>query len=330
MFNSQKLIDQFSQHVQTVVSGGFDQSLKMLDKETRDKAKVLKAFLMLPNELVGSGKKLLSGEKVELEIGKALDEMMKSLEAQWDEQMTPEQKAEFKNKMNEMGKGKIAEMTDVIFDNFLVLAKDLKFEKSWLEAFFQSMRMRVFEKRFATTAELEKYLYGNAGVLGLMINRVVGGDEKGEQPAVKLAEGIQLTNILRDVAGDWRRGRLYIPAEDLRLFTLSEEDVGAVLEKRASRDINNKFLELMRFQIDRAKSAYYYAFDNAHLIPSRSRLPVIVGAMVFLETLEKIEKACNWSVKKYLKKNYKRGWFTIPKALWRAGGVVRRAGKNIQ
>jgi phytoene/squalene synthetase len=330
MFNSQNLIEKFSQQMQSVFTGAFDQSLKMLDKETRDKAKVLKAFWMLPNELMASGKQLLSGEKVELEIGQALDGMMKTLEAQWDEHMTPEQKEEFKSKLNEMGKSKAAEMSDVIFEKFLVLAKDLKFEKSWLEAFFQSMRMKVFEKRFATTAELEKYLYGNAGVLGLMINRVVGGDEKGEQPAVKLAEGLQLTNILRDVAGDFGRGRIYIPLEDLQQFGLSEEDFGAAVEKRGSRDINNKFLELMRYQIDRAKSAYYYAFDNAHLIPSRSRLPVVVGAMVFLETLEKIEKACKWSVKKYLKKNYKRGWFTIPKALWRAGGVVRRAGKSIQ
>lgn len=330
MFNSQKIIDQFSQQVQNIASGAFDQSLKMLDKETREKAKVLKAFSMLPNELISSGKQILSGEKVELEVGRVLDEMMKNLEAQWDEQMTPEQKAEFKNKLNEMGKTKMAEMTDMVFDNFLVMAKDLKFEKSWLEAFFQAMRMKVFEKRFAGGAELEKYLYGSAGVLGLMMNRVVGGDAVNEKPALKLAEGLQLTNILKDLPGAWARGRLYIPMEDLASFGVSEEDFGAVMEKRASREVNNKFLELMRFEIDRAKSAYYFAFDNAHLIPGKSRLPVLVAAMIFLENLEKMEKACNWSVKKYLKLHYRKGWFTVLKAMWRASGVARKAGKNIQ
>jgi phytoene synthase len=78
----------------------------------------------------------------------------------------------------------------------------------------EGMRMDVEGRRYATFAELEVYCFRVAGTVGLMMCQVMGvGDPRALRHAAHLGIAMQLTNICRDVAEDWRAGRLYLPRE---------------------------------------------------------------------------------------------------------------------
>ena len=87
--------------------------------------------------------------------------------------------------------------------------------------FLASMRMDLTVTDYATFADLERYMYGSAGVIGLQLLPVlgtVGPPAEAEPFAAALGEAFQLTNFLRDVGEDLDRGRLYLPAEELAAF----------------------------------------------------------------------------------------------------------------
>ena len=73
-----------------------------------------------------------------------------------------------------------------------------------------------------------QYCYGVASTVGLMAMHIVGYTDGRAVPyAVKLGVALQLTNILRDVAEDWGKGRLYLPLSELAAFNLTESDIAA-------------------------------------------------------------------------------------------------------
>ena len=87
--------------------------------------------------------------------------------------------------------------------------------------FLASMRMDLTVTGYRTFADLGRYVYGSAGVIGLQLLPVlgtVGPVEAAREPAAALGEAFQLTNFLRDVGEDLDRGRLYLPADELAAF----------------------------------------------------------------------------------------------------------------
>ncbi|KFE71281.1 phytoene/squalene synthase family protein [Hyalangium minutum] len=112
------------------------------------------------------------------------------------------------------------------------------------------MEMDLTKDRYATYAELDLYCYRVAGVVGLMLTPVLGcSDPRAVSHAADLGRAMQLTNILRDVREDLERGRVYLPAEELRAFGLSEDDL-----RRGQ--VDNRWRDFMRFQISRARALY--------------------------------------------------------------------------
>ena len=96
------------------------------------------------------------------------------------------------------------------------------------------MDTRVF--RYQTFSDLEVYTYGSAAVVGLMMCRVVGVAEgKADRHAEALGVAMQLSNFLRDVGEDWRRGRVYLPLEDLERFGYTERDFALECRRRTLR-----------------------------------------------------------------------------------------------
>ena len=124
-------------------------------------------------------------------------------------------------------------------------------------------QMDLYRSRYETFEELNLYCYRVAGTVGLMSMSVMGvgesnsaanwnwhwGNRIPKEEAIALGIAKQLTNILRDVGEDARRGRIYIPLEDLALFNYTEEDL-------FNGVIDNRWRELMRFQIQRARKLY--------------------------------------------------------------------------
>lgn len=135
--------------------------------------------------------------------------------------------------------------------------------------------------RYATFADLWLYCYRVASVVGLLSIGILGAGAGAEPYAIKLGVALQLTNILRDVGEDARRGRVYLPEEDLHRFGLRAEDIlGQVYDER--------FRSLMQFQIARAHQLYDESWYGVALLPVESRLGVGVASRVYRGILDKI------------------------------------------
>jgi phytoene synthase len=138
-------------------------------------------------------------------------------------------------------------------------------------------------QRYASFDQLWLYCYRVASVVGLMAMQIVGYREGAAEYAVKLGVALQLTNILRDIGEDARRGRIYLPQEDLRRFGLCDDDILA--ERRDTR-----FVALMRYQIKRAQQLYAEAWPGIALLDADSRLAIAAAAGVYRTILQKIER----------------------------------------
>jgi 15-cis-phytoene synthase len=116
----------------------------------------------------------------------------------------------------------------------------------------RGMEMDLTRARYERFDDLKEYCYLVASTVGLMCRPIFGKETASTRSyAINLGIALQLTNILRDVKDDARRGRIYLPLEDLRAFGVREEDI---LESRYTP----RFVELMRFECDRAR-AYFDA-----------------------------------------------------------------------
>jgi len=123
-------------------------------------------------------------------------------------------------------------------------------EKQHFLDIIRGVEMDLTRKRYATFDELYEYCYLVASTVGLLCVAIFGArDPSAREYAVDLGIAFQLTNILRDVDEDARRGRIYLPLEDLRRFHCSEEDL---LSGRYTPRVG----ALMTFEHGRA-SAYY-------------------------------------------------------------------------
>jgi phytoene synthase len=136
---------------------------------------------------------------------------------------------------------------------------------------------------YRTFDELAIYCYGVASTVGLMSMQIIGyEDEAATACAVKLGVALQLTNILRDIAEDWRRGRLYLPLDELQAFSLSEQDV-------ATGIIDQRWRVFMRFQIARTRAIYEEALPGIGLLARQGRLAVTAAATFYRAILADIE-----------------------------------------
>jgi phytoene synthase len=138
--------------------------------------------------------------------------------------------------------------------------------------------------RYDTFADLYPYCYRVASAVGLACIHVWGFD-RDEAKVHAEAAGIafQLTNILRDLAEDAARGRVYLPREDLDRFGYSEEQL-----RRGERD--EHFRRLMRFEVERARSYYEAARPLAALLKPAGRAVYLVMVRTYRGLLEAIEK----------------------------------------
>ncbi len=152
-----------------------------------------------------------------------------------------------------------------------------------MEAVIDGCAMDIDKTRYASWDELRTYCYRVASAVGLMCIEIFGySSPKAREYAVDLGIALQLTNILRDVAEDARRGRIYLPEEDLRAFGVTEEDL-------SSGTRSPEFLRLMRFQAARARAHYLRA--RAAIGPAERHQLVIAEIMgdiyyALLQTLE--------------------------------------------
>jgi phytoene synthase len=136
------------------------------------------------------------------------------------------------------------------------------------EDFLAGCRMDLTTRRYATFAELRVYCERVASAVGLASIEIFGYDDpRTRDYAVELGLALQLTNILRDVAPDAARDRIYLPLEDLQRFGVAESELlAAAADARAPRP--KGLSELLAFETQRARSHYAAA---ARALPERDR-----------------------------------------------------------
>jgi phytoene synthase len=105
---------------------------------------------------------------------------------------------------------------DPVLRAFAAIARDRRLPRHYPAELLAGMEMDVVGARYGTVEDLIGYCYRVAGVVGLMMCHVMGVDDDGAlQHATHLGIGMQITNVCRDVAEDWARGRLYLPDDVL-------------------------------------------------------------------------------------------------------------------
>lgn len=145
------------------------------------------------------------------------------------------------------------------------------------------------QERYETWDELHLYCYRVAGTVGLMSMPVFGcapgyTDEMAKEPALSLGVAFQITNILRDVGEDAvKRGRIYLPRRDMAKFGVSEQQI-------FDQVVDENFINLMKYEIARARMYYSRALRGVPMLRPESRLPVQLSCDAYGKILDKIEE----------------------------------------
>eukprot|EP00249_Psilotum_nudum_P019042 c27069_g2_i1 orf=455-1831(-) len=153
----------------------------------------------------------------------------------------------------------------------------------------EGMRLDLVKSRYDNFDDLYLYCYYVAGTVGLMSVPVMGVAPESKATtetvyAAALALGIanQLTNILRDVGEDARRGRIYLPRDELAQFNLSEDDIFA-------GKVTDKWRAFMKSQIKRARMFFDEAEKGVMELEKASRWPVFTALRLYCQILDSIE-----------------------------------------
>ncbi len=146
------------------------------------------------------------------------------------------------------------------------------------------MKRDLTQKRYRTFSDLAEYSYGVASTVGLIAIHITGfsGDEAIPY-AVRLGVALQLTNILRDVAEDFKAGRVYLPQEELEDFGLSDEDI-------AAGRVTDRWRRFMRFQIQRNRALYNDSWRGIALLDPDGRLAITAAGKLYDAILTDIER----------------------------------------
>ena len=145
------------------------------------------------------------------------------------------------------------------------------------------MEMDLTATRYADFKALSLYCHRAAGVVGLLAAEIFGyTDRRTQKYAHELGMAFQLTNIVRDVGEDARRGRVYLPQDELERFGVPAD---GILDARAA----DAFRNLMEFQIERAEHYYEQAMGELPDADRKAQRPGLIMAAIYRALLEKIK-----------------------------------------
>jgi phytoene synthase len=151
-----------------------------------------------------------------------------------------------------------------------------------LQTVIDGMQMDLETMRYLDFTELEVYCHRVAGVVGLMSAEIFGYTEPATRGYARdLGIAFQLTNIVRDVGEDARRGRIYLPQDDLARFGVTSSDVLRAQSSPA-------FASLMAFEVDRARGWYDRALAQLPVSDRRAQRAGLAMAAIYRTLLDEI------------------------------------------
>ena len=152
-----------------------------------------------------------------------------------------------------------------------------------LDEIITGVEMDLHQSTYATFEDLRTYCYHVASAVGLVSIEIFGyRNPQCKDYAVNLGLALQMTNIIRDVGKDLQKGRIYLPQEDLNRFGYSAAEL-------RSRTYNQNFVQLLRFESERAKQFFKQA---AAALPREDRHSMIAAEImgsVYRKLLQRME-----------------------------------------
>ena len=169
----------------------------------------------------------------------------------------------------------------------LPVAADFGIQSAHLNAVIDGCQVDLEQTRFLDLMALQRYCHLVAGVVGEVAANIFGRSQPATvQYAHRLGQAMQLTNIIRDVGDDARRGRIYLPVSELQRFDVKAHEL---LKRDAPWGYSERFAALMRFQAERAHAEFDAALA---LLPDADRAaqkPGLMMANIYRTLLREIE-----------------------------------------
>ena len=163
-------------------------------------------------------------------------------------------------------------------------AAEFGIEQRQLQAVIEGCQMDLTQTRYLDFAALERYCHLVAGVVGEVSARIFGQSQPQTTAyAHKLGLALQLTNIIRDVGEDARRGRIYLPLGELQRFDVKAQEI-------LQGEHSDRFAALMRFQAERAQRCYDEALALLPAADRRSQKPGLMMASIYRALLAEIQR----------------------------------------
>lgn len=174
-----------------------------------------------------------------------------------------------------------------VMQALMPLAPEFGIEPRHLQAVIEGCQTDLEQTRFLDFPALQRYCHLVAGVVGEVACNIFGRTQpQTVDYAHRLGQAMQLTNIIRDVGDDARRGRVYLPVNELQQFDVKAHEI---LKREAPWGYSDRFQALMRFQAERAHRLYDEAFA---LLPEADRVaqkPGLMMANIYRTLLREIE-----------------------------------------
>ena len=163
------------------------------------------------------------------------------------------------------------------------LTSEFSIEQRHLQAVIEGCQMDLAQTRYLDFAALQRYCHLVAGVVG-EVAALIFGQTQAQTTAYahKLGLAFQLTNIIRDIGEDARRGRIYLPVDELKRFGVTAQEV-------LNRGYSERFTALMKFQAARAQAVYDEALSLLPPVDRRAQKPGLMMAAIYRALLREIE-----------------------------------------
>ena len=174
------------------------------------------------------------------------------------------------------------------FARIAAAAREYALPTSLLRDLIDAFKQDVVKKRYATYAELLDYSRRSADPVGRLVLHVFEhaghGSGYSREQSDAVCSALQQINFWQDVEVDWRKGRVYIPQEDLARFDVSES---AIAEQR----VDARWQGLMSFECERSRKLLHQGDALARSLPGRFGLEIRATIAGGARILEKIEAA---------------------------------------
>ncbi len=167
------------------------------------------------------------------------------------------------------------------------LAAEHRIRAEHLQAIIEGCQIDLQQTRFLDFPALQRYCHLVAGVVGEVAANIFGRTHDATlQYAHQLGQAMQLTNIIRDVGDDARRGRIYLPMNELQGFEVKANEL---LRRKSPWGYGPHFDALMRYQAQRAHATFDAALALLPACDRQAQKPGLMMANIYRSLLREIE-----------------------------------------